>query len=116
MLGKKEAIFANLIWDNEPINSSELVRLAEEKLHWKKSTTYTMLKRLSERGVFENKNATVKAVIPREVFYGRQSQKYVDETFGGSLPKFIAAFFGGKKLSDKQANELVQLINEHVDT
>jgi len=112
-LGEQETKFANLIWDNAPINSTELVRLAADIMNWKKSTTYTMLRRLCERGIFSNENATVYVVQTREEFYGSQSRRYVEDTFGGSLPRFIASFIGGGQLSDKQADELVRLINEH---
>ena len=112
-LGEQETRFADLIWDNAPIKSPDLVKIAAEVMQWKKSTTYTMLRRLCERGIFKNENATVNVVLTREQFYGGQSRKYVEDTFGGSLPRFITSFIGGKGLSDKQADELVRLINEH---
>ena len=112
-LGEQETRFANLIWDNAPINSTELVKLAAEVMKWKKSTTYTMLRRLCERGIFKNDNATVSIVLTRDEFYGGKSRKYVEDTFGGSLPRFITSFIGGKGLTNKQAEELVRLINEH---
>ena len=112
-LGEQETKFANLIWDSAPINSTELVKLAADVMNWKKSTTYTMLRRLCERGIFGNENATVYVILTRDAFYGSQSRRYVEDTFGGSLPRFIASFMGGKGLSDKQADELVRLINEH---
>lgn len=112
-LGEQETRFADLIWDNAPIKSPDLVKLAAEVMQWKKSTTYTMLRRLCERGIFKNENATVSVVLTRDQFYGGQSRKYVEDTFGGSLPSFITSFIGGKGLSDKQADELVRLINEH---
>ena len=112
-LGEQETRFANLIWDNAPINSTELVRLAAEEMKWKKSTTYTMLRRLCERGIFRNENATVSVLLTRDGFYGGQSRRYVEDTFGGSLPKFITSFIGGKGPTGKQADELVRLINEH---
>ncbi len=112
-LGKQEKRFADLIWDNAPINSTELVRLTAEVMKWKKSTTYTMLRRLCERGIFKNEDAMVSAVLSRDEFYGNQSREYVEDTFGGSLPKFITSFIGGKRLSAKQADELIRLINKH---
>ncbi|MCL1820168.1 MAG: BlaI/MecI/CopY family transcriptional regulator [Oscillospiraceae bacterium] len=112
-LGEQETRFADLIWDNTPIKSPDLVKLAAEVMQWKKSTTYTMLRRLCERGIFKNENATVTVALTREQFYGGQSRKYVEDTFGGSLPRFITSFIGGRGLSDKQADELVRLINEH---
>jgi len=112
-LGEQETRFANLIWDNAPINSTDLVKLAAEVMQWKKSTTYTMLRRLCARGIFRNKDATVCVLLTRDAFYGGQSRKYVEDTFGGSLPNFVASFVGGNGLSDKQADELIRLINEH---
>ena len=112
-LGKQETRFADLIWDNAPINSTELVRLAAEVMKWKKSTTYTMLRRLCERGIFKNEDAMVSAILTRDEFYGSQSKEYIENTFGGSLPKFITSFIGDKGLSAKQADELIRLINEH---
>ena len=112
-LGEQETRFAELIWDNAPIKSPDLVKLAAEVMQWKKSTTYTMLRRLCERGIFKNENAMVDVVLSREQFYGGQSRKYVEDTFGGSLPRFITSFIDGKGLSDKQADELIRLIDEH---
>jgi len=112
-LGEMESRFADLIWENAPINSTELVRLSEAALKWKKSTTYTMLKRLCDRGIFKNENAVVLAAMSRDEFFAGQSRRYVEDTFGGSLPRFLASFIGGKNLSEKQADELVRLINEH---
>ena len=113
ILGEQETRFANLIWDNAPINSTELVKLAAEVMKWKKSTTYTMLKRLCDRGIFKNENATVSVILTHDGFYGGQSRKYVEDTFGGSLPKFLTSFIGGKRLTEKQADELMHLISEH---
>ena len=112
-LGEQETKFANIIWDNAPFKSSELVRLAAESLQWKKSTTYTILRRLCERGIFKNENAMVYVILTREQFYGGQSRKYVEDTFGGSLPRFIASFIDGRKLTTEQAAELKRFIEEH---
>jgi len=112
-LGEQETKFANIIWDNAPINSTELVKLAADVMQWKKSTTYTMLRRLCERGIFRNEDAIVSVIQSRDEFYGGQSRKYIQDTFGGSLPKFMASFIGGRGLSEKQADELMQLIHEH---
>ena len=112
-LGEQETRFANLIWDNAPINSTDLVKLAADDMNWKKSTTYTMLHRLCVRGIFSNQNALVTANVSREEFYGAQSRSFVAKTFGGSLPGFITAFIGGGSITDKQAEELVELINQH---
>ena len=113
ILGEQETKFANIIWDNAPLKSSELVKLAAETLKWKKSTTYTMLRRLCERGFFKNENATIDVILTRDQFYGGQSRKYVEDKFGGSLPRFIASFTGGKGLSENQADELTRLIDEY---
>ena len=111
-LGAMEAKFAELIWDSEPISSGDLVRLCEKELTWKKSTTYTMLRRLCERGIFQNKDGTVSSLMSKQEFYALQSEKFVEETFEGSLPQFIAAFTLRKKLSEKEINELQRLIDE----
>ena len=112
-LTETEAKFADLIWENEPVESPELVKIAEREMQWKKSTTYTVLKKLCEKGIFKNENALVSAVLKKEEFYAGQSRNYVEETFGGSLPRFIAAFVGGGRLNAKQAEELKRLIDEH---
>jgi len=113
VLGEQETRFANIIWDNAPLKSSELVKLSYETLKWKKSTTYTILRRLCDRGIFTNENTMVYVKLTREQFYGGQSRKYVEDKFGGSLPRFISAFIGGKKLTPEQAAELKSLIDEH---
>ncbi len=112
-LADAEAKFADLIWEHAPINSTELVRLSEEVMQWKKSTTYTILKRLCDRGIFKNENAIVSAAVSRDDFFAGQSRRFIEDTFGGSLPSFLTSFIGGKKLPEKQAEELVRLINEH---
>lgn len=111
-LGEVEARFAAIIWENEPVPSGELVKLAKEKLEWKKSTTYTVLKRLCERGIFQNENGVVTSLLSQEEFSARQSEQFVNETFEGSLPAFVAAFGSRKKISDKEADELKQLIEK----
>ena len=111
-LGAVETRFADLIWENEPISSGELVKLCEQKLSWKKSTTYTVLRRLCERGIFLNRNGTVTSLISKDEFYAMQSEKFVADTFEGSLPRFLAAFSARKKLSDDEINELQRFIDE----
>jgi predicted transcriptional regulator len=115
-LAEQEAKFAELIWDSEPVNSTELVKLAARVMKWKKSTTYTVLRRLCERGLFKNDDATVTALVSRDEFQAGRSRRYVEDAFGGSLPRFLAAFIGGGRLSDSQADELTRLINERKDT
>ena len=108
-----EEKLAVLIWRDAPLTSPDLVALAEREMHWKKSTTYTVLKKLCDKGVFRNENTNVSVVLSRDEQIARQSHRYVEDTFGGSLPKFITAFFGGRKLTTEQAAELKKLIEEH---
>ena len=110
-LGAVEGQFADIIWQNEPIPSGELVRLCEQKLEWKKSTTYTMLKRLCERGIFKNENGVVSSVLTKEEFGAAQSEKIIEDTFEGSLPAFIAAFTSRKKLSADDVDEIQKMID-----
>ena len=109
-LFEAEYRFMDLIWELEPINSTKLAKLCEERLGWKKSTTYTVLKKLCGRGLFRNENGVVSAAISREEFCAMQSERFVDETFSGSLPAFIAAFSTRKKLSEEELRELEELI------
>ena len=104
-LGVIESRFADLIWAHEPLTSGELVKT------WKKSTTYTVLKKLCERGLFRNDGGTVTAVISREEFHALQSERFVEETFDGSLPAFLAAFTSRKKLSQEEIHQLQTLID-----
>ncbi len=108
--GSAEARFAELIWENEPISSGQLAKLGAQEFEWKKTTSFTVLKRLCDRGIFQNQNGTVTSLISREEYYARQSRQYVEETFGGSLPAFLAAFGSRQKLSDREVEELKQLI------
>ena len=111
-MGAIESRFADMIWENEPVPSPELVKLAERELNWKKSTTYTVLKRLCERGIFQNRGGVVTSLISRQDFYAVQSEKFVEETFFGSLPAFLAAFTTRKKLSEEEIAELQALIDQ----
>ena len=111
-MGAIESRFADMIWENEPVPSPELVKLAEQELNWKKSTTYTVLKRLCERGIFQNQGGVVTSLISRQDFYAVQSEKFVEETFSGSLPAFLAAFTTRKKLSEEEIAELQVLIDQ----
>lgn len=112
-LTESEEKFAELIWKTEPIASGDLVKLCDNEMNWKKSTTYTVLKKLCEKGIFQNENAVVSSRVTKEDYYAKQSIRFVEDTFGGSLPKFLTAFMGGKKLSKHQAEELKKLIDEH---
>ena len=105
--------FMSIIWDNEPIASGQLVKLCEKELGWKKSTTYSTLKKLCERGFAQNVDTVVTSVIPRREVQAYASEQIVENTFYGSLPGFLAAFFGGKKISKEEADELKRLIDEH---
>ena len=109
-LADAESRFADIIWANEPISSTELVKPCEKELSWKKSTTYTVLKKLIGKGIFQNEKSIVSAKLTKEQFYGLQSQNYVTETFG-SLPRFLTAFFQGRKLSHKEVEELRSYID-----
>lgn len=111
-MGVLESRFADIIWENEPISSSELCKRSEELLKWKKSTTYTVLKRLCEKGLFKNQQGVVTSLISREEFYSLRSEKFVEETFGGSLPAFLAAFTKRKSLTEKEVTELRRMIND----
>jgi len=111
-LGLVESKFAEIIWKHEPLVSSELAKLALAELEWKKSTTYTVLKRLCDRGIFINENGTVKALISKNDFYALQSEEVVNDSFSGSLPSFVAAFSSRKKLSDDEINQLQDMINK----
>lgn len=111
-IGEVEMKFAQLIWDNEPLSSGELVKLSESELSWKKSTTYTVLKRLCEKGIFQNENGIVTSKVSYEDFQSRQSEQFVEEAFKGSLPKFVAAFCSKNKLSAKEVEELQRIIKE----
>lgn len=112
-LGEAERRFAELIWEDAPLSSAALVKLAEEALGWKKSTTYTVLKRLCEKGLFKNENGTVQVLQTREAFAAAQSEQFVDETFSGSLPAFLAAFSARKKLTPREVEALQKLIDEY---
>ncbi len=110
-MGTLESRFADIIWTNEPMSSGQLIKMAAQDLNWKPTTSYTVLKRLCERGIFQNQNGTVTSRISKDEFYAMRSEQFVDETFHGSLPAFIAAFGRRKKLSDKEVEELKKLID-----
>ena len=112
-LGTVESKFADIIWENEPISSGQLVKLCGQQLDWKKSTTYTMLKRLCERGLLQNEKGMVSALMTKEEFGAAQSEKIIEESFDGSLPAFIAAFTSRKKLSPDDVNEIQKMIDSY---
>ena len=109
-MGAIESRFADIIWSNEPIATTELVKLSESALGWKKTTTYTVLKRLCDKGIFRNEKSIVTSVISKDEFYSVQSEKFIDETFGGSLPAFLAAFTKRKSLTKEEADELRRMV------
>jgi len=108
-----EERLAAIIWREAPLSSPELAHFALQELDWKKSTTYTVLKKLCEKGIFRNEYAKISVVLTRDELISFQSRRYVEDTFGGSLPQFIASFFDGKKLTAEQADELIRLIKDH---
>ena len=111
-LGAVESRFADLIWANAPVTTAQLIALAKEALDWKRTTTYTVLKRLCERGLFDLTDGTVTAVISRAEFYERQSREYVQSAFDGSLPAFVAAFSRSRRLKPEEVEALQRLIDE----
>ena len=112
-LAEVEEKFADIIWERQPIASPELVKICEKELNWKKSTTYTVLKKLCQKGIFQNENAKVTAKMSKEEYYGVQSRRYVEDVFSGSLPGFLAAFCNGRKLSVKEVEEMERFIEEY---
>ena len=112
-LGVVETKFAQIIWNNEPISSGQLVKLCETELNWKKPTTYTVLRKLCERGIFQNIDGKVTSLVSEQEYYAVQSEKFVDETFEGSLPAFFAAFTKRKQLSREEIEALRQMINSY---
>ena len=112
-LGEMEQKFADLIWENEPISSRRLTELCEKAFSWKRTTTYTMLKRLCEREIFQNDRGTVTSLMSKSEFGAAQGEQFLTETFDGSLPRFLAAFTRRKKLSDKEITEIQKLIDDH---
>ena len=111
-MGQGEKQFAELIWEREPISTVELAKLGEERLDWKKTTSYTVLKRLCDKGIFQNVGGQVTSLISRQEFFTLQSQKFVDETFGGSLPAFLSAFTAKKNLTEEELAFLHKIIKE----
>mgnify|MGYP000127586603 CR=1 FL=1 len=112
-IGEVQERFANLVWDHEPIPSGQLVKLCEQELNWKKSTTYTVLRRLCQKGIFTSENGTVTSLMSRQMFQARQSEEIIEESFAGSLPDFVAAFTSRKKLSKKEIKELKKIIENN---
>ena len=110
-LGIVESHCADIVWAHEPMSTSELVKLCEAELNWKRTTTYTVLKKLGEKGIFQLQDGTVTSLISREDYYAAQSEKFVSETFDGSLPAFFAAFTKRKSISQKDLEEIRRMID-----
>lgn len=110
-LGVVESHFADIIWGNEPLHSRELVKLCEKELNWKKPTTYTVLRKLCERGIFQNVDGMVSSKLSRAEFYAMQSEKFVEDTFDGSLPAFLAAFTTRKALTKDEIAQIRAMID-----
>lgn len=112
-MGAIESRFADIIWENEPMPTGELAKRSLELLNWKKTTSYTVLKRLCEKGIFQNNKGVVTSVISREDFYAAQSERFVEETFEGSLPAFLAAFTKRKRLTQEEVAHLRKMVAEY---
>ena len=112
-MGAIESRFADIIWENEPISSTELSKKSEELLNWKKSTTYTVLKRLCDKGIFKNEKGEVTSLISKQEFCSLQSEKFVEETFSGSLPAFLAAFTARKSLTPDEVAQLKKMVAKY---
>ena len=112
-MGAVESRFAEIIWKNEPVSSGALIGLCEEELGWKKSTTYTVLKRLCDKGIFKNNGGEVVSLVSQEEFYSLQSERFVEQTFGGSLPAFLTAFTSRKNLNEAEVEALRRMVREY---
>ena len=112
-LGAVETRFAELIWRSEPLPSGALVKLCETELNWKKPTTYTVLRKLCEKGIFQNENGVVSSRLSRADFYAAQSEQLINSSFNGSLPAFLTAFTAQKGLSDQDADEIIRMIEAY---
>ena len=112
-LGEVQERFANMIWELEPIKSMELVNICKERLEWNKSTTFTVLRKLCEKGLFKNENGMVTSLMSKEEFAGVKSRQFVQEHFSGSLPAFLAAFVSDTSISDKEVDEIKSMIDEY---
>lgn len=110
-LGLVESHFADIVWKNEPIHSRELAKICEKELNWKRTTTYTVLKKLCNRGIFRNQDGIVSSLISKAEFHAIQSEKFVEETFEGSLPAFLNAFSSRRKLSSEEIMQVRQMID-----
>ncbi|MDO4154806.1 MAG: BlaI/MecI/CopY family transcriptional regulator [Clostridia bacterium] len=112
-MGVVESRFADIIWEHEPLSSAELARYGAELLQWKKTTCYTVLKRLCDKGIFQNDRGTVTSQLSREEFYALQSEKFVEDAFDGSLPAFLTAFTARKRLTAADVEKLRRMVAEY---
>ena len=112
-LGEVQAAFADVIWANEPVSSGELVTICEKHFGWKKSTTYTVLKKLCENGLFKNESGIVTSVVSKEQFLATKSERFIEDTFDGSFPAFVTAFLSHKKVSKKEIAEIRKMIDDY---
>lgn len=110
-LGAIQERFADIVWAKEPLGSGELVKICEKELNWKKATTYTVLRKLCEKGLLKNENGVVSSLISKEDFYSAKSEQIIEESYEGSLPAFIAAFISRKNLTAKEADEIQKMID-----
>ena len=111
-MGVIESRFADMIWENEPVRTAQLVRMAEKEFGWKRTTTGTVIRRLCDKGIFLNTGSVITSLISREEYYAQKSVQYVEKTFSGSLPAFITAFTSGRKLTKQEADEICRMIRE----
>jgi len=105
--------FMLVVWENEPVESGQLVKLCADKLGWKKSTTYTVLRKMQEKGLLKNENTIVSTIVPKEKVQAYESEYFIERAFAGSLPQFLSSFLGGKTISAQQADEIKRLIDAH---
>ena len=112
-LGEVQSAFADVIWANEPVSSGELATICEKQFGWKKSTTYTVLKKLCEKGLFKNEGGIVTSVVSKEQFLATKSERFIEDTFDGSLPAFVTAFLSHKKVSKKEIAEIRKMIDDY---
>lgn len=105
--------FMMVVWDSEPVSSGQLVALCAQKLGWKKPTTYTVLRKLSERGLVKNEDTIVTSLVPRQQVQAFESERFVERAFEGSLPQFLVSFLGGKTISEQEAEQIKRLIDAH---
>lgn len=113
LMTEAEQQLAQIIWDHEPMGSGQLVKLAAEQLNWKKSTTYTVLRKLCDQGIFKNEGAVVTSLMNQEEYARRKGERYLEENYEGSMPKFVAAFLNKHKLSRREIEELAQMIEDY---